>query len=143
MNIENLTQDEIKNLHTLLGKMLDEPKQKVYFDPINKMVDEILEEFNFERVQTVMFKLNWQWAMTAQGIPTIEELKETAERLLRQAAEYRLSKEYGDVDWGTPILSSTGGFEATAWCDETKTRITGLQLQFVLTEYDAGESDEV
>jgi hypothetical protein len=138
MNIENLTQEEIKNLHTLLGKMIDEPKQKVYFDPINKMVDEILDEFNFERVQTVMFKLNWQWAMTAQGIPTIEELKETAERLLRQAAEYRLG-DYKDSYWELGIINATGGFQATAFCDETKTRITGLDLKFVLTEYDAGE----
>jgi hypothetical protein len=138
MNIQNLSQEEIKNLHTLLGKMIDEPKQKVYFDPINKMVDEILDEFNFERVQTVMFKLNWQWAMTAQGIPTIEELKETAERLLRQAAEYRLG-QYKDSYWELGIINSTGGFQATAFCDETKTRITGLDLKFVLTEYDAGE----
>jgi len=107
------------------------------------MVDEILEEFNFNKVRKAMWHLDWKWALAADGIPTIEELKETAERLLRQAAECRLLKEYGSVDWGTPILSSTGGFEARAWCDETKTRITGLQLQFVLTEYDAGESDEI
>jgi len=137
MNIENLTQDEIKNLHTLLGKMLDEPKTKSN-DPIDEMVDEILEEFNFERVQTVMFKLNWQWAMTAQGVPTIEELKETAERLLRQAAEYRLG-DYKDSYWELGIINSTGGFQATAFCNETKTRITGLDLKFVLTEYDSGE----
>ncbi len=29
MNIENLTQSEIKTLHTLFGKLLEEPKQKV------------------------------------------------------------------------------------------------------------------
>jgi len=137
MNIQNLTQEEIKNLHTLLGKMLEEPK-KNSIDSIDRMVDEILEEFNFNKVRKAMWHLDWKWALAADGIPTIEELKETAERLLRQAAECRLLKEYGSVDWGTPILSSTGGFEARAWCDETKTRITGLQLQFVLTEYDAG-----
>lgn len=142
MNIQNLSQEEIKNLHTLLGKMLEEPK-KNSIDSIDRMVDEILEEFNFNKVRKAMWHLDWKWATAKDGIPTIEELKETAERLLRQAAECRLLKEYGSVDWGTPILSSTGGFEATAWCDETKTRITGLQLQFVLTEYDAGESDEV
>jgi len=137
MNIQNLTQEEIKNLHTLLGKMLEEPK-KNSIDSIDRMVDEILEEFNFNKVRKAMWHLDWKWALAADGIPTIEELKETAERLLRQAAECRLLKEYGSVDWGTPILSSTGGFEATAWCDETKTRITGLQLQFVLTEYETG-----
>ena len=137
MNIQNLSQEEIKNLHTLLGKMLEEPK-KNSIDSIDRMVDEILEEFNFNKVRKAMWHLDWKWALAADGIPTIEELKETAERLLRQAAECRLLKEYGSVDWGTPILSSTGGFEATAWCDETKTRITGLQLQFVLTEYETG-----
>ena len=141
MNIQNLTQEEIKNLHTLLGKMLEEPK-KNSIDSIDRMVDEILEEFNFERVQIAMFKFNWNWSTSTQGIPTIEELKETAERLLRQAAECRLG-QYRDSYWGLGIINATGGFQAMAFCDETKTRITGLDLKFVLTEYDAGEEDEI
>ncbi len=48
MNLHNLTQEEVKLLHSLLGKMLEEPKQKVYLDPVNQMIDKILDEFNFE-----------------------------------------------------------------------------------------------
>jgi len=141
MNIQNLTQNEIKNLHTLLGKMLKEPK-KDNIDSIDRMVDEILEEFNFNKVRKAMWHLDWKWATAADGIPTIEELKETAERLLRQAAEYRLG-QYRDSYWELGIINATGGFQAMAFCDETKTRITGLDLKFVLTEYDAGEEDEI
>jgi hypothetical protein len=137
MNIQNLTQEEIKNLHTLLGKMLGEPKQKVYLDPLNRMVDEILESFDFNKVHKAMKALNWTGACAEEGVPNIDELKETAEYLLRGAAEYRLSDKYNNVYWETPMLNATGGFEAKAWCDETKTRITGLQLQFVLAEYDS------
>jgi hypothetical protein len=54
MNIENLSQAEIKTLHTLFGKLLEEPKQKVYLDPVNKYIDDIMENFNFERVHQTM-----------------------------------------------------------------------------------------
>ena len=41
MNIENLSQAEIKTLHTLFGKLLEEPKQKIPTDPLSKMIEEI------------------------------------------------------------------------------------------------------
>lgn len=142
MNIENLTQDEIKSLHTLLGKMLEEPKPKIiYFDPIDKMVDEIMESFNFDKVYKAMVALDWKWACSEEGVPTIKELKETAEYLLRGAAEYRLLDKYSNVSWEIPMLNATGGFEAKAWCDETKTRIIELQLQFIVADQDSAAAD--
>jgi hypothetical protein len=32
------------------------------------------------------------------------------------------------------IVNGTGGLEAKAWCDETKTKIVALDLKFVLAE---------
>jgi len=58
MNLHNLTQEEVKLLHSLLGKMLEEPKQKVYLDPVNQMIDKILDEFNFARVHKAMVALD-------------------------------------------------------------------------------------
>lgn len=138
MNVHNLDREEIESLHALLGKMLEEPKQKVYFDPVNKYIDDIMDEFNFAKVLKTMEALDWKWRGEA---PSMDDLRETAERLLRGAAKSRLG-DYKDSHWELGIINGTGGFQATAFCDETKTRITGLDLKFVVSEWDEGEPEE-
>ncbi len=141
MNLHNLTQEEVKLLHSLLGKMLEEPKQKVYLDPVNQMIDKILDEFNFARVHKAMVALDWKWASSKSYIPSMDDLRETAESLLRGAAESRLG-DYKGEHWELGIINGTGGFQATAFCDRTKTRITGLDLKFVVSEWDEGDNEE-
>jgi hypothetical protein len=41
-----------------------------------KMVNEIIENFNFQRCHKTMKHLKWSWA--SNGVPSIEELKESA-----------------------------------------------------------------
>ena len=67
MNIDNLSEEEIKLLHALLGKAMEQPKPKVYFDPVNQMIDDIMDNFDFDKVQTAMEALDWQWA--GKGVP--------------------------------------------------------------------------
>jgi len=137
MNIQNLNSDELKQLQTLLNKMNPNPTEKVYLDPVNKMIDEIMDEFNFAKVQNVMDYLNWKWV---GEYVTIDMLRETAERLLREAAELRLG-QYKDEHWEQGIIYATGGFQATAFCNEDKTKIIGLDLKFVLAGWDAEIED--
>ena len=137
MNIENLTQEELQTLHTLIGKALEQPKQKVHFDPVNQMVDEIIEEFNFVKVQLAMESLGWRWASAKNLIPTTDELREEAERLLRRAADLRLGSSFKDAHHDVPVITGSGGFEARAYCNENKTKINGLELAFVLEHWDA------
>ena len=149
MNVHNLDREEMESLHSLLGKLLEEPQQKVYLDPVNKMIDEIMDEFNFSRVLTTMEALDWKWG-TAKGglgpnprglgIPDMDDLRATAERLLRGAAESRLG-DYKDSYWELGIINATGGFQATAFCDENKTKITGLDLKFVVSEWNEGDEE--
>ena len=134
MNIQNLSEEEVKLLHALLGKVMEQPKPKVYFDPINQMIDDIMDNFEFDKVQTAMEALDWQWA--GKGIPSIDELKETAVYLLKGASRLRLG-EYLDSYWEEGIINSTGGFQATAYCDKNKTKITALDLKFVLEHWDS------
>ena len=47
MNIKNLNQQELEQLQMLLNKMNPQPTEKVYLDPVNKMIDEIMDEFDF------------------------------------------------------------------------------------------------
>lgn len=48
-----------------------------------EVIDEILDEFDFERVHKVMVALNWEWC---GEVPTIAELRREARRLLRDCA---------------------------------------------------------
>ena len=130
MNLANLNPDELKQLQELLNKMNPQTKP---IDPVNKMIDEILDEFNFAKVQSAMEALDWTWA--GVGIPTISDLRNEAHRLLRGAANARLY-EFKDEHWLEGIQNSTGGFEAKAWCDESKEHITDLELKFVLASWE-------
>ena len=141
MNTENLNSIELETLRTLLNKMAGVPTPKVYLDPVNKMIDDIMDEFDFNRVETVMEFLDWKWAGD-NGLEyvTVDMLKKTAKRLLRDAAESRLGR-FKNEHWEQGIICGTGGFQAMAFCDEDKTKITGLDLKFVLEEWDARIED--
>jgi len=136
MNIDNLSEEEIKLLHALLGKVMEQPKPKIYLDPINQMIDDIMDNFDFNRVQTTMDALDWQWA--GEEVPSIDRLRETAVYLLKGASRLRLG-EYLDSYWEEGIINGTGGFQATAYCDEAKIKIIALDLKFILTEWDSQE----
>lgn len=132
MKTENLNTQELETLRILLNKMAGVPTPKVYLDPVNQMIDEILDEFNFARVQSTMDYLGWKWV---GEYVTIEMLRKEAERLLHGAAKMRLG-EYKNEHWETPIIHGTGGFQAMAFCNEDKTKITGLDLKFILESWD-------
>jgi hypothetical protein len=87
-----------------------------------------------------LLKFKAQWIIwigngSGVGIPTIDDLRKKAEHLLRGAAEARLG-EYKDTHWEQGIINGTGGFQAMAFCNEDKTKIIGLDLKFVLAEWD-------
>ena len=134
MNIQNLNKEELEQLQALLNKMNPpQPTEKVYFDPLNKMIAEIMEEFDFDKVQDAMDYLNWRWV--GQHV-TVEMLREEAERLLRNAAKLRLG-DWIDEHWEQGIMSATGGLQAMAFCDEDKSKIVALDLKFVLADWDS------
>ena len=85
MNVHNLGWEEMESLYDLLGKVLN--KNKVEKDPLDKMIDEIMDEFNFAQVLKTMEALNWKWATAKRGysIPDMDDLRAAAERLLRGA----------------------------------------------------------
>ena len=133
MNIENLTPEEVKTLQTLLNKLGGTPvKQKL---TVEDMIGEIMEEFNFGKVESVMFHLNWRWASEYNRTPNIDELRERAQELLESAAKSRLGDYIGEHH-EVGIISATGGFKATAWCNEARTEITGLRLEFIVADWD-------
>lgn len=83
------------------------------------MIDEILDEFDFEKVHHAMLALNWKWHST-DGVPAIADLRRTARSLLKQVVE-------------VPNLSrvATGGFVAYM-------EYGVLGLRFEVSSYEKG-----
>ena len=135
MNIHNLSRKEMESLHSLLSILLDKNGDEK--EPVDKMIDEIMDEFNFAAVYKAMVALDWKWAVTSNNnVPTMDELRKEAERLLRDAADIRLDM-FRDEPWESPIFCNTGGFSAAAWCNEDKTKITRLDLDFIVSTWSA------
>ena len=134
MNVHNLDREEMESLYNLLGKMLNE--DEVEKEPLDKMIDEIMDEFNFAMVHKTMVALDWKWLSSESKIPSIESLRKEAERLLRDAADVRLDI-FKDEHWKPPIICSTGGFSAAAWCNEDKTEIIRLDLDFIVSSWNS------
>jgi hypothetical protein len=138
MNIQNLNPDEQKQLQELLDKM-NSPTEEVIIDPVNDLIYNIIDNFNFGKVQTVMFKLNWRWATESGGldIPTIAELQKCATDLLRKAAKGTMQSKENGYHPGIGYTVGTGGFQATAYTDDDVTEVVLLDLKFILAEWDA------
>jgi hypothetical protein len=137
MTIENLNTQELETLRTLLNKMAGLNKMAVEpktakIDDTEAMINAIIQEFDFDKVQSAMEHLCWKWR--GEHV-TIDMLKETAIELLKDASESRLNY-FKDSHWELGIICSTGGLQATAYCDEDKTKITSLDLKFILSEWD-------
>jgi hypothetical protein len=97
------------------------------------MINEIIAHFDFEKVSKVMHFLDWKWAEI--GIPTIQDLKDSAVERLESAIEQVLSSknnEHHDIAW----ISSTGGFKAMAWKTK-KGKLAKLQLEFIVSDWDS------
>ena len=82
-------------------------------------IDSIMDYFKFEQVQKVMELLNWEWADSEEGIPTVPELRQEARRLLKMAFEEKTNV-------------STGGFHVVFKSDDEGEFI---QLLFAVDEW--------
>jgi hypothetical protein len=131
MNLQNLSKDELLALQQLINKALEQPKPQL--NDLEYMIRDIIDEFDFDKVERTMEALNWKWRGET---PTLYDLRKEAEHLLRGAAKSRLS-DFKDTHHDVAIINATGGFEARAYCNENKTKITGLDLAFVITSWDS------
>lgn len=100
---------------------------------IQKMIDEVLENFDFEKVYLTMKALRWSWATTAQTPPPMERLKETAEYLLRGCIDGAINCK--DLKPEVAYLNATGGFKAYCHLNRYK-QVTSLHLEFIVSEWE-------
>ncbi len=100
---------------------------------VDKMIEEVLTEFDFNRVFLTMRALNWTWGMQP-SIPSIDELKRSSERLLRGAVKGAISSE--KLSEGEAYIHATGGLKASAYRNRYKA-ITSVHLEFVVTSWES------
>jgi hypothetical protein len=90
-------------------------------------IEDIMNNFDFKKVHSVMVLMNWQWysSISKTGVPALREIKKTAKRLLNDALI--CSRENKNVD----IEISTGGFKARyAFSTDS------LHLYFIISDWD-------
>ena len=113
---------------------------------IIQVLDEIMDEFDFEKVKRTMDALNWEWAFlkrldpkddfkekTGSYVPTLDEIKQAAANLLWDLAT--------DPDPEITI-HATGGFRAER--DFSDPENPYMRLSFEVTDWAtvASEIDE-
>ena len=97
----------------------------------DRMIQEIIDNFDFNKCFLAMKALRWTWGFT-DGTPTIPMLKTSAEHRLRDAME--LARK-GKCSKSTYFVSS-GGLKGNAWVNRYG-HIEAIRLEFVLTDWDS------
>jgi hypothetical protein len=100
---------------------------------IDKMVEEVLCEFDFPRVMLTMRTLGWTWGMNPTP-PTIEDLKRAGENLMRGAIDGAIKCK--NLNEGEAYIYASGGFKVSAYRNRFKS-ITAIQLEFIVTSYES------
>lgn len=77
-----------------------------YQDQVQEAIDEIMDNFDFERVHKVMDFLNWKWfsADANSEVPDPSELRKSARKQIKECLQ-------GSVDYSDYFSISCGGFE--------------------------------
>ena len=89
-------------------------------------IDDIMDNFDFSKVETVMNATNWAWAST-HGVPVEHEIRKQARELLKSVSQHYVS------ELGFRYAIYTGGFKATKYYNGE------LELEFIVTKWDTGD----
>lgn len=100
---------------------------------VQEEIDNILDDFDFEKIHKVMEALGWVWEPIGSRVPTIAQLRKAARARLRDATS--ADPSYKD----SVRIVSSGGFKATfevfgAEWDERPFDDFFLGLEFVVEE---------
>ena len=105
-------------------------------DRHQKMMFDIMNNFDFEKVHNAMNHLGWTWYPI--GIPAVDNLRFAA----RERIESVIKSCLLDANPNEEYYVSSGGLKATAIKDDYG-QITFLELEFVLTSWDLNDPYEI
>lgn len=92
-----------------------------------ELIQEVMQNFNFERVARVMQWLDWKWAI-GNKVPSEQELKSFVEKACLRCYDDCLEKS-------TIGHYITGGFDIRATMEDDST--ISLAVKFILADWDA------
>ena len=93
-------------------------------------IEDILDEFDFHKVQIAMKALNWNYFDSEDKYPSISELRRKARRLLQDAYKAPPCPQW---------MTGSGGFEAIRLMEPGDPK-KYLTLKFVVTEWNNHDS---
>ena len=112
------------------------PKKPTFVEKYDRLtecekrkIECIMRNFDFERVHKVMELLDWHWAFTSKGVPTVEEIKVEARRILIDACEEETN-------------IATGGFRAVYEADGTEDGEPYIGLEFIVEDCEGFAEDD-
>jgi hypothetical protein len=88
-------------------------------------IDEVMDTFEFDKVERHMRHVNWGWAAPTPEdewhleVPDIYQLKASLRRLLVNAYTSMTMNKEADPDMNGPCWSSCGGFTVYVWPDDS------------------------
>lgn len=97
-----------------------------------KAIENIIENFNWEKVHKTMVALDWTWYDSEGEVPTIGALFNCAIKLLHDAYD-------GAERFKSNYRVGTGGFYARATVDEETKEIYELRLTFEVSSWEYDE----
>jgi len=124
-----------RNSITWLTKFLNLYLIKKVMINKQKAIDDIIDNFKWEKVYETMVALNWKWWDSGDEVPSIGQLLRCAINLLHNAYD---GAEKEKQDYG----ASTGGFCARAIVDDKTKEIIELRLAFEVCSWESYEENE-
>jgi len=100
-----------------------------YEEVTRNFIDEIMREFDFDKVQRVMTFLNWEWAIDTRfgfglKIPSVSRIQSVARELLEESAKKRGGRSTG----GLAVTFREGLEDGFPW--------VSMGLSFEIENYD-------
>lgn len=97
----------------------------------DRMIENIIECFDFDRCQFVMRNTGWTWGFNGY-FPTVDDLKRAARERIKNAIEIAKKEKHSNY----PYYCSSGGLKATARVNRYG-HIYSIELEFILTSWDS------
>ena len=101
-----------------------------------KMMFDIMNNFDFQKTHDVMKHLNWTWY--PKGIPTVDDITFSARERIESVIKACLLDAKPEEEY----FVSSGGLKATAIKNDYG-QITFLQLEFVVTSWDLNDPYDI
>jgi hypothetical protein len=98
-----------------------------YEEVTRNFIDEIMREFDFDKVQRVMTFLNWEWAIgnpSNLNVPSVSRIQSVARELLEESARKRGGRSTG----GLAVTFREGLEDGFPW--------VSMGLSFEIENYD-------